>query len=84
MDRPAAVVTELAHRLDLPENDSATWQLVKSHLDRQRMGTRAAPPAEYGSFGATPDGVRAVPSLARYMTEFDIPTEHLRTTVPRT
>jgi hypothetical protein len=84
MDQPAAVVTEIAHHLDLPEDDAATRRLVHSHLERQRQGARAAPPSEYSSFGATPDSIHGVPSLGRYMTTFDIPDENRRTTAPRT
>ena len=83
MDQPAEVVTDIGHRLDLPGDDSTTRRLVRRSLERQRRGARAAPPPEYSSFGATPDSVREVPSLSRYMAAFAIPQEHRRTTAPR-
>jgi hypothetical protein len=84
MEQPAAVVTGIARRLDLPEDESATRRLVQDHLDRQRHGARAAPPTGYSNFGLTPDSVHGDPSLGAYMAAFDIAPEHLRTTAPRT
>lgn len=82
MARPAATVGAVEERLDLPGRGAAA-QRVAGLLERQRRGGRAAPPAAYEDFGATPARIRGEPAFARYISTFDVPAEQERLSVPR-
>lgn len=78
MSQPTAVVGEIEQNLGLAVD---AHDLVETFLERQRTGTRAAPPAAYKDFGATPTSVHA--SLARYMDTFGVSAEAQRITEPK-
>ena len=82
MAQPSATVVAVEERLELPGRWAAA-QRVADLLERQRRGGRAAPPAAYEDFGATPARIRGEPAFARYISTFDIPTEQERVSVPR-
>lgn len=82
MAQPEATVRAVEERLDLPGHDQAA-QRIAGFLARQRNGGRAAPPAAYENFGATPALVHGEPAFARYICSFAIPTEHERVSAPR-
>jgi hypothetical protein len=81
MADPAALILAVEDRLGLPGAGDSRM-LITDFLERQRSGVRAAPPADYGSFGATPDAVRRDRAMARYIETFDIPEERERVTAP--
>jgi hypothetical protein len=84
MDDPVAVVADVERRVLGPDSaDQDTERRVNEFLDRQRSGTRAAPPAGYETFGLSADAVHDQPSLARYMGTFEIPAERQRVTAPQ-
>lgn len=81
MAQPTETVAAVEDCLGLPDRGAAA-QRVSGLLDRQRSGGRAAPPAAYEDFGATPERVRAEPAFARYISTFDIPSEQERVSAP--
>lgn len=82
MRDPAAVVAEIDEALGLPGDASVTRGLVQQFLERQRAGSRAAPPAQYRDRGVTPEMVHGQPALARYMETFGLAEERSRVTAP--
>jgi hypothetical protein len=75
-DPPAA-----AHRIfaaaGLPSDDGLAGE-VGAYLDSQRVGGRAAPPAELPTMGYAEDDVRSQPAFRDYCDRFDVEPETAR------
>jgi hypothetical protein len=82
MADPSAVVVAAFQELSIPVNASPITQAIERFVGEQRRGGRAAPPAEYYSYGYSAPEVREDPSMAAYIEAFGVPSEDVRVCAP--
>ena len=82
MVNPPDVVASAFRELSLAVDEQQLKQAIAGFVADQQRGSRAAPPADYHSYGHTAAEVRGDTSIAAYIDAFNVPDEEARISAP--
>jgi hypothetical protein len=82
MADPSEVTVAAFQDLSIDVEAPQMQQAVASFVAEQRRGRRAAPPADYDTYGYSASEIRSDPSLAEYIETFGVPSEDARISAP--